>query len=278
MNEKIYLTIPDKCPICGKVTSIQKDNDSEILICTNPNCSGKLLGKMVHFCSRKAMNIDGLSEATLDLLISNNYISKFKDIYALHTHKNELAKLPGLGQKSVEKLLESIERSRECKLENFIAALGIPNIGLSAAKTISKACDGKWNTLWNMWNQEYDFTKLDDFGEVTANSLVKFFDEYISDVCRLAAEMNFIVPEKQQVSENPFVGKVLVVTGKLNHFTRDSINEKIASIGAKTAGSVSKKTDYLITNEASGSSKYKKATEIGIPVITEAEFLEMIGE
>ena len=272
------IEIPSVCPICGGATAIQKDNESEVLICTEQTCHGKLLGRLVHFCSRKAMNIDGLSEATLDLLVSNNYISKFKDIYALHTHKNELAKLPGLGQKSVEKLLESIERSRECKLENFIAALGIHNIGLSAAKTISKACDGKWNTLWNMWNQEYDFTKLDDFGEVTANSLVKFFDEYISDVSRLAAEMNFIIPEKQQVFENPFVGKTLVVTGKLNNFTRDSINEKIASLGAKTAGSVSQKTDYLITNEASGSSKYKKAIELGIPIITEAEFLEMIGE
>ena len=272
------IEVPSVCPVCGGATAIQKDNESEVLICTEPTCHGKLLGRFVHFCSRKAMNIENLSEATLDLLISKCYIGKFKDIYTLYTHKNDLAKLPGLGVKSVEKLLESIEKSRECKLENFIAALGIPNIGLSAAKTISKACGGNWNTLWNMWNQEYDFTKLDDFGEITANSLVKFFDEYISDVCRLAAEMNFIIPEKQQVSENPFVGKTLVVTGKLNHFTRDSINEKIASLGAKTAGSVSNKTDYLITNEASGSSKYKNATELGVPVITEAEFLEMIGE
>ena len=272
------IEIPTVCPICGGATAIQKDNESEVLICTEPTCHGKLLGRLVHFCSRKAMNIDGLSEATLDLLISNNYISEFKDIYALYTHKNELAKLPGLGVKSVEKLLESIEKSRECKLENFIAALGIPNIGLSAAKTISKACDGSWDSLWHMWYKEYDFTQLDDFGEVTANSFVKFLDEYINDVSRLAAEMNFIVPEKKKIADNPFIGKILVVTGKLNHFTRDSINEKIASLGAKTAGSVSTKTDYLITNEASGSSKYKKATELGIPVITEEEFLKMIGE
>lgn len=272
------LFIPLRCPICGGVTAIQKDNESEVLICTNPTCHGKLLGKLTHFCSRKAMNIENLSEATLDLLISNNYINKFKDIYALHAHKDNLAKLPGLGQKSVEKLLESIEKSRECKLENFIAALGIPNIGLSAAKTISKACDGSWSTLWHMWNNEYDFTQLNDFGEVTANSLVKFFDEYINDVDRLAAEMEFIIPEKQHVVDNPFTGKTLVVTGKLNHFTRDSINEKITSLGAKTAGSVSKNTNYLITNEQSGSSKYKKAVDLCIPIITEEEFLKMIGE
>lgn len=277
-QEPDYIAIPSYCPVCEAYTKLVKENDSTILVCTNPTCHGKLLGKMIHFCSRKAMNIENLSEATLDLLISNNYINKFKDIYALHTYRNELAKLPGLGAKSVEKLLESIEKSRECKLENFVAALGIPNIGLSAAKTISKACDGNWSTLWHMWNNEYDFTQLDDFGEVTANSLVKFFDEYINDVDRLSAEMEFIIPEKQQISGNPFTGKTLVVTGKLNHFTRDSINEKISSLGAKTAGSVSKKTDWLITNEASGSSKYKKAMELGIPVITEDEFLRMIGE
>lgn len=276
-QEPDYIEIPSYCPVCGAYTKLVKENDSTVLVCTNPDCHGKLLSKMTHFCSRKAMNIDGLSEATLDLLISNNYISKFKDIYAIHAHKNELAKLPGMGAKSVEKLLESIEKSRECKLENFIAALGIPNIGLYAAKTISKACDGNWNTLWHMWDEEYDFTQLDDFGEVTANNLVEFFNEYISDVSRLAAEMNFIIPEKQQSVDNPFVGKTLVVTGKLSHFTRDSINEKIVLLGAKTAGSVSKNTDYLITNEASGSSKYKKATELNISIITEDEFLKMIG-
>ena len=272
------IEIPSVCPVCGGETAIQKDNETEVLICTEPTCHGKLLGRFVHFCSRKAMNVENLSEATLDLLISNNYINKFKDVYALHTRKNDLAKLPGLGVKSVEKLIESIEKSRECKLENFITALGIPNIGLSAAKTISKACDGNLDNLWYMWDEGYDFTQLDDFGDVTANSLVKFLDEYTNDISRLAAEMNFIVPEKQQVSENPFVGKTLVVTGKLNHFTRDSINEKISSLGAKTAGSVSKKTDWLITNEASGSSKYKKAMELGVPVITEEDFLRMIGE
>ena len=230
------LFIPLRCPICGGNTEVKQENNSQVLMCANDNCKGKLLGKLVHFVSKNAMNIDGLSEATLDLLISNNYINKFKDIYTLHAHRNELAKLPGLGVKSVEKLLESIEKSRGCKLENFIAALGIPNIGVSAAKTISKACDGRWSTLWHMWNNEYDFTQLNDFGEVTANNLVKFFDEYVNDVDRLAAEMVFIIPGKQQVVDNPFTGKTLVVTGKLNHFTRDSINEKIASLGAKTAG------------------------------------------
>ena len=128
-----------------------------------------------------------------------------------------------------------------------------------------------------MWNLNYDFTKLDDFGEVTANNFVKYFDVNINDILRLVDYMKFILPEQKKVTNNTFTGKTIVVTGKLNHFTRDSINEKIAALGAKTAGSVSKKTDYLITNEASGSSKYKKAIELGVPVITEDEFLNMIN-
>ena len=270
------IEIPSVCPICGGLTSIQKENDSEVLVCTNPECSGKLLGRLNHFVSKKAMGIDGLSEATLELLISNSYINNFDDIYHLSDCFDELIHLPGLGPKSVEKLLLSIEKSRAVKLENFLVALCIPNIGTSAAKTISKACDGNLNKLVMMWANDFDFTTLDDFGEVTAKSFTDYFDEYINEVEMLAREMKFITPEKQETISNSFSGKTLCVTGKLNHFTRDSINEKIASLGAKAASSVSKKTDYLITNEASGSSKYNKAIELGIPIITEEEFLNML--
>lgn len=270
------IEIPSTCPICGSLTSIQKDNDSEVLVCTSPECGGKLLGRLNHFVSKKAMDIDGLSEATLDLLISNSYINNFNDIYYLSDYFDELTRLPGLGPKSVEKLILSIEKSRTVKLENFLVALCIPNIGTSAAKTISKACDGDLNKLVMMWANDFDFTTLDDFGEVTAKSFTDYFDEYINEVEMLAREMKFITPEKQETISNSFSGKTLCVTGKLNHFTRDSINEKIVSLGAKAASSVSKKTDYLITNEASGSSKYNKAIELGIPIITEEEFLNML--
>ena len=272
------IEIPAVCPICGGTTAIQKDNDSEVLVCTNPECSGKLLGRFTHFVSKKAMDIDGLSEATLSLLISNNYLHDFNDIYSLSDHYEKLVKLPGLGPKSVEKLLESIEKSRNVKLENFICALGIPNIGLSASKTVAKYFHYdcyKW--LSECFNK-FNWKKLDDFGAVMANSIEEYLRENINKVESLAYEMNFIIPEKQQVTNTPFTDKTLVVTGKLNHFTRDSINEKIASLGAKTAGSVSKNTDWLITNEASGSSKYKKAVELGVPIITEDEFLKMCGE
>ena len=273
------IEIPSTCPVCGGATAIQKDNDTEVLLCTNPDCSGKLLGRFNHFVSKKGMNIDGLSEATLELLISNNYIKEFKDIYALSTHAKELALLPGMGDKSVEKLLQSIEKSREVKLENFICSLGIPNIGLSAAKTISKRFNGSFIDFANALLHQFDFTTLNDFGEVMNDSLYNWFETNRDMMIGVAKNLFFILPGAlDDVKQNPFIGKTIVVTGKLNHFTRDSINEKIAFLGAKTAGSVSKKTDWLITNEESGSSKYKKAVELGVPIITEETFLNMIGE
>jgi len=272
------LTIPNKCPCCNHKAIIKNTENSQVLMCTNPDCSAKKIAQFENFVSRKCMNIEGLSSATLELLISNNYISNFKDIYTLSIHSNELAQLPGLGEKSVEKLLQSIEKSRECKLENFICALGIPNIGLSASKTISKYFNGSYVDFSNAISHQFDFTLLDDFGEVMNDSLYDWYDKNKDTMSNVARELYFELPEDIFVTDNPFTEKTLVVTGKLNHFTRDSINEKIASIGAKTAGSVSKNTNYLITNEASGSSKYKKAMELGIPVITEDEFLSMIGE
>lgn len=269
---------PNSCPVCGGLTEIQKDNDSEVLICTNPDCSGKLLGKLKHFVSKKAANVMGLSEATLELFLEQELINSFVDIYRLKNHKDKLLTLPGFGAKSVEKLLQSIEKSREIKLESFITALGINGIGLSASKTIAQHFNGNIYAVLDAYDQGFDWTQLNDFGAVMAESINTFLKDNVANVYTLAAEMKFIVPEKKQAIDNPFTGKTLVVTGKLNHFTRDSINEKIASLGAKTAGSVSKKTDYLITNEASGSSKYKKAVDLGVPVITEDEFLRMINE
>ena len=270
------IEIPTTCPVCGGATAINKDNESEVLVCTNQNCSGKMLAKFVHFVSRKCMNIDGLSEATLEKFISLGYLHSFKDIYGLSNHKDELIKLDGFGAKSVEKLLLSIEKSRNVKLENFIAALGIDGIGLSASKTISAYCDGRWDKFADMCATDFEWSILDDFGAVMSYNLNTYLDNNHAELLELACEMHFEILEKQEVSDNPFNGKSLCVTGKLNHFTRDSINEKILSLGAKAVGSVSKKTDYLITNEASGSSKYKKAVELGVPILTEDEFLNMI--
>lgn len=268
----------DVCPSCGKPLIIKNTGTANVLYCPNESCQSRKLARFVHFVSKKGMAIDGLSEATLEKLISLNYINSFQSIYHLVDHRDQLIKLDGFGAKSVEKLLLAIEKSRNVKLENFIAALGIDGIGSSASKTIADHFENKFDYLLDATFCKYDFTQMPDFGEVMANNLQDYFDEYFAGICSLANEMIFIVPEKKTVANNPFNGKSLCVTGKLVRFTRDSINEKIASIGAKAVGSVSKNTDYLITNEASGSSKYKKAMELNIPILTEDEFLKMIGE
>lgn len=273
---------PDKCPICGSPTAIQKDNDSEILICTNPKCSGQLLGKLTHFVSKKAMNINGLSENTLKLLVDAEFIGNtqsFCDIYHLKNQKSKLILLNGMGQKSVENLLQSIEQSRTVKLENFLVALCIPNIGTSAAKTISKACNGDLNKLIMMWANNFDFTTLDDFGEVTAKSFTDYFDEYINEIEALACEMKFVAPEVKTENNVDLCGKSFCVTGSLNVYkNRDELVKDIESHNGKVVGSVSKKTDYLLTNDAdSGSTKARKAAELNIPIINEVEFRHMIS-
>jgi DNA ligase (NAD+) len=247
-------------------------------MCKNSNCSGKLLGRLKFFVSKPAMNIDGLSEATLEKFIELGWLTKFIDIYYLDVNKADMIKFDGFGGKSVNKLLESIEKSRDVKLENFICALSIDGVGKSASKTISNAFDGNFEQLLSAFKNGFNWSELEDIGDKTAANITKYFAENRTEIIELANEMNFIEPNTITIKENPFSGKTLCVTGKLNHFTRDSINVKIAELGAKSAGSVSKNTSYLITNEQSGSSKYKKAVELNIPIITEDEFLKMLGE
>ena len=268
----------DVCPSCGKPLIIKNTGTANVLYCQNEDCPSRKLARLVHFVSKKGMDINGLSEAILAKLINLHYINSFQDIYHLADHREDLVGLNGFGAKSVEKLLLAIEKSRNVKLENFIAALGIDGVGSSASKTIAEHFENKFDYLLDATFCKYDFTQMPDFGEVMANNLQSYFDEHFAEICSLANEMIFIIPERKTVASNPFNGKSLCVTGKLVSFTRESINEKIASLGAKAVGSVSKNTDYLITNEASGSSKYKKAMELNIPILTEDEFLKMIGE
>lgn len=272
------LLIPQQCPCCGHLTEVKHTDNSKFLMCTNPNCSAKLLAGFTHFVSRNCANIDGLSEKTLEQLISAGFLHTYRDIYHLSEHMDKLTQLEGLGEKSVSTLMKSILKSRDIKLENFINAIGIPGIGLSAAKTIANYFDGDFEEFICAYEDDFNWTALDDFGTVMANNLNEYLKENYDDVMELSGEFEFVTPKKVEVKENPFNGKTLCVTGKLNTFTRDSINAKISELGAKAASSVSSKTDYLITNEASGSSKYKKAVELNIPIITENEFLKMIGE
>lgn len=272
------IKIPKYCPICGGQTEVVKENESEVLMCTNPNCSGKLLGRLTFFVSKSAANIEGLSEATLDFLITERWVKKFKDIYHLEEHRYEWEQFDGFGEKSVDKIIKSIKDSRNITCANFITALSIDGVGKSAAKTISDAFNGDFYEFIEAFDNGFDWATLTDIGDKTARNINDYLTKNEVEIWELAREFNFILPQKSETVDNPFMSKTLCVTGKLNHFTRDSINTKISELGAKAAASVSSKTDYLITNEASGSSKYKKAVELNIPIITEQEFLNMIGE
>ena len=272
------IEIPKYCPVCGYETEVVTENISEVLICKNSNCLGKLLGRLKFFVSKSAMNIDGLSEATLEKFIELGWVKSFVDIFTLKEHFTEMVKLDGFGEKSVKKILDAIEKSRDAKLENFICALSIDGVGKSASKTIADAFDGDFNAFYKAFKNNYNWADLSDIGDKTNTNITKYLTENEEEIVDLASEMRFVMPTKVEVKENPFSDKTLCVTGKLNTFTRDSINAKISELGAKAAGSVSKNTDYLITNEQSGSSKYKKAVELNIPIITEQEFLNMIGE
>ena len=272
------IEIPKYCPVCGGETEVVTENASEVLMCKNTNCSGKLLGRLKFFVSKPAMNIDGLSEAILEVLINRGWVTTFKDLYSLWNHRYEWEELDGFGEKSVDKILNAIDNSTNVSLANFLCALSIDGVGKSASKTIADAFEGDFDAFYVAFKHHYNWADLQDIGEKTAANITKYLTENEGEILDLADEMNFIVQDKTEVKENPFNGKTLCVTGKLNHFTRDSINAKIAELGAKSAGSVSKNTNYLITNEVSGSSKYKKAVELNVPIITEAQFLKMIGE
>ena len=272
------LVIPDTCPCCNSRAEIKYTDNSKFLVCSNPNCSAKTLAKFTHFVSRNCMNIDGLSEKTLEALISSDFLHIYKDIYHLNEHKQSLTRLEGMGEKSVSTLLKSIEDSRDVKLENFITALSIDGVGKSASKTISDAFNGDFNAFYKAFENNYNWADLQDIGEKTSANITKYLTENEAEIVDLASEMRFIVPKKIEVVDNPFMGKSICCTGKLNTFTRDSINAKIVELGAKVASGVSAKTDYLITNTPnSGSSKNVNAKKFGTKIITEAQFLEMIG-
>lgn len=282
MNNIIkYIYIPDKCPICGADTKIHKDNDTEILMCTNPDCKGKLLGKLSHFVSKNAIDIDGLSEQTLQKFIDLGWLNLFRDIYYLSDYKEEMYKLDGFGRKSVDKLLESIEKSRNTTLDRFIYGLCIPLIGRTASKEISKACAngdiGQFITIMSLEGNQ-PFIGLDGFGNEMCNSIVHWWVHNKQDFYELIEEFNFRKSDGDGNVEHVLDGKTFVITGSLIFYkNRDELVTVIERNGGKVSGSVSAKTSYLINNDVmSTSGKNKKAHDLGIPIISEDEFVKMI--
>ena len=275
--------IPKTCPCCGKPTTTKiSESGAETLWCENPDCPEKNLAKFVQFVSKPAMNIDGLSEATLKRFIDAGYVKKYADLYHLDKYKNEIIEMDGFGEKSYNKLIESIEKSRHVKLENFLNALGIPLIGKTASKTIAKSLDeATWEEFIILFETNFDFTNLEDFGKAMNDSLWDWYRSVDDDGLDygLVSELNFVVEEKTAITNDFIGGKVFVVTGAFNTMKRGDIEKIITDRGGKLSGSVSKKTDYLLTNEAnSGSSKAKKAAELGTPIMSEEEFLKRIGK
>lgn len=278
-KEPDYVIIPSTCPICGGATEIKQDNDSKVLICTNDNCKGKLLGKLTHFVSKNAMNIDGLSEATLERFIELGWLNDFKDIYHLKYHYGEMVNLDGFGETSVSKLLDAIEISRNTTLDRFIYSLSIPLIGRSASKTIAKYFDDDFENFYDeCFFSEFNFTILDDFGETMNESMHNYLESNFIKIGILSRYMNFEIP--QVVSNNANLSNLtFVITGSLNHFAnRDEAKEKIEAAGGKVSGSVSAKTSYLVNNDiTSTSGKNKKAKELNIPIINEEELIRMLN-
>lgn len=275
------IKIPNVCPICGGDTKITKDNDTEVLICTNSDCKGKLLGKLSHFVSKNAINIDGLSEQTLQKFIDMGWINSFRDIYYLSEHKEKMYKLDGFGKKSVDKLLESIEKSRNTTLDRFIYGLCIPLIGRTASKDISKYCNGDVGCFINevAKNHSINFLKsIDGFGDSMCISLCDWWNKHSILVFDLIKEFSFISIKTSNINID-LSNKTFVITGSLNHYkNRDELVSVIEELGGKVSGSVSSKTSYLINNDiTSTSGKNKKANELGIPIISEDDFIKMIS-
>lgn len=278
---------PSKCHVCNGQTKIVKENDTEVLVCTNQDCSGKLLNKLKHFVSKDAMNINGLSEATLEKFISIGWINTFADIYKLHHHKEQMMHLDGFGKKSVEKLLQSIEDSKTTDLAHFLNALSIPNCGKSTSKDIANYCNGDINKFIDiMCNKHaWKFKDINGIGDTVVDSLNKWwFDnggfEVVADLTD--NYINVIKPESkttEQHCEAHLNGKSYVITGSLKHFeNREQLAELIISLGGKISSSVSAKTAALINNDVnSTSSKNKKARELNISIWSEEQFLDSIG-
>lgn len=279
-SKKTYIHIPDRCPICNHPTKIVKDNDSEVLYCTNENCKGQLLGKLTHAASKNALNIDGLSESTIEKFINLGWLNSIQDIYHLSDHEKEMESLDGFGKKSVEKLLLSIEKSRSVDLDHFLNSLSIPLLGKSASGMIAESVDyefGIWMKQMAVGGAEH-FKYLPGVGNALINSLNNYFNEYCSDIWELSKEFTFKTKEKTILSNTSLNGKTFVITGSLHKFeNRDKAKKAIEDCGGKVTGSVSKNTSFLVCNEDAGSSKSKKAHELGVPVITEEELITMLS-
>ena len=279
-NSPIFF--PKVCPICGgeALVSVSSASDTKQLICDNPLCDGKLINRLDHFCGKKGLDIRGLSKATLEKLIDWEWVKSYADIFKLGQYKSAWVSKPGFGEKSVSNILNAIEESRNCGLDKFIAALGIPLIGTRAAKDLDQQF-WAWPNFIEAVETNFKFYNLPNFGVEMHNSIMKF--DYTEAIMLANDYINVLASEygtqEEETVESELKDKTVVITGKLNAFkNRDALKEKIESLGGKVSGSISGKTNYLINNDVnSTSSKNAAAKKLNIPIISEEDFCKMFG-
>lgn len=272
------LVIPDTCPVCGGSAKILCTNEVETLNCMNPDCQAKKIKSFTHFVSRDAMNIDGMSEATLEKFIAHGFIHEYADIFTLSDHHDTIVTMEGFGEKSYEKLMSGIQKAATTTLPHFIYSLGISNIGLANAKVLSKEFDHDLNKLRHASADE--LSNIDGIGPVIAKTFVDYFTDKEHNKMVDHLLEHIVLNEPEETNDQSLAGKVFVITGSVNHFTnRNELKAFIESKGGKVTGSVTGKTSFLINNDTtSNSSKNKKAKELGIPILSEEDFLEMTRE
>lgn len=268
--------VPDTCPACGSHASIKQDNESKVLLCTNPDCQIKHIKQYALMASRDALNIDGLSESTLEKFLSKGFIKNDSDIFKLDRYKDEIVNMEGFGRRSYEKLMAALEEAKHTNVARFLYSLGINGIGSANAKMIAKYFDNDIDRIISA--SKDDLLEIEGIGEVLANSIADFFrsEKNIENVESLRKILKF--EKEESVGGDKLSGKVCVITGSLQHFSnRNELKELIEKNGGKVSGSVSSKTNYLINNDtASNSSKNKKAKELGVEIISEEDFLKLL--
>jgi len=270
--------IPEECPVCNSKTEVRLLKTAHVLFCTNEDCPSKKVAQFEHFCSRDAMNILGLGEAIIETFINMGLLSNLPDIYRLQDYRFRIIALEGFGEKSYNKIIQAVENSRVCKLENFIYALGIPNVGKGTAKDLCNYFKGSFNNFIEAIESNFDFSNIKDIGEITSESIYLWFTEDVKD--DLFELVQYIEFSKEKIAEvntkGIFADKKIYCTGSFASHKKDELKVIVESLGGEFASGYAKSLDYLVVGSLKGSGKVAKAEKDGVKVLTEEQFLEMI--